>query len=119
MQTSTDSTTSERVEQPISPAPSKKLEPAGLLAALAVCGLFLYWLWRDMLRERAWFAARKQRMEHFREEARRRHDDQATANLRERLATHVVRISPPQPTPAIKTPVTDTPKQRKIFKLYG
>jgi len=115
MQLNTDSTTAERVEQP-APSSTTKPDPIGLVAALVAAGLFAYWLWRDMSREREWLAERKRRLDHFRDVARRRHDELASLQFRERLAAHVTRIIPPS---AIKTPVDATPKQRKIFKLYG
>jgi len=82
--------------------------------------LFLLWLRFDFMRERVWLAERKTRMEYFRAEARRRHDELVSLQFRERLAAHVTRVIPSATAPAVtKTPVDATPKQRKIFKLYG
>jgi hypothetical protein len=117
MQLNTDSITVERVEQP-APAPTRKPDPAGLIGAVVIASLFLLWLRFDFMRERQWMAERKNRMEHFRIEARRRHDELVNLQFRERLAAHVTRVIPPATAP-IKTPVEATPKQRKIFKLYG
>jgi len=119
MQQNTDSTTVVRVEQP---APVRALKPDlfGSIGALVIGVLFLLWLRFDFMRERAWMAERKTRMEYFRAEARRRHDELVSLQFRERLAAHVTRVIPPAAAPAvIKTPVDATPKQRKIFKLYG
>jgi hypothetical protein len=116
MQLNTDSTQVERVEQ----APARLLEPdtLGSVGALVLGVLFLLWLRFDFARERAWMAERKKRMEHFRDEARRRHDELTSLQFRERLAAHVTRVIPPTGA-AIKTPVETTSKQRQIFKLYG
>ncbi|NDD53149.1 hypothetical protein EBZ39_04585 [bacterium] len=117
MQSNTDSTTAERVEQPHNVPVAGY---AGVTSATAVAGLFLYWLWRDLQRERQWFAERKRRMDHFRQEARRRHEELTAINLRERLATHVVRIRAPETQqPAAQAQIDAAPKKRKIFKLYG
>lgn len=117
MQLNTDSTTVERIEQP---SPARALEPdtIGSMGALVLGALFLLWLRFDFMRERVWMAERKKRMDHFRVEARRRHDELVSLQFRERLAAHVTRVIPPPAAP-IKTPVEATPKQRKIFKLYG
>lgn len=119
MQLNTDSITVERVEQP-APQPSRKPDAAGLIGALVIAAFFLLWLRFDIMRERVWLAERKKRMEHFRAEALRRREELASMQFRERLATHVTRVIPPaQPTPGISTTADTTPKQRKIFKLYG
>ncbi len=115
MQQNTDSTTVERVEQPVHGSTIKP-DPIGLVAALVAAGLFACWLWCDMSKERKWLAERKRRLDHFRDVAHRRHDELVSLQFRERLAAHVTRVVPPA---AIKTPVDTTPKQRKIFKLYG
>lgn len=114
MQLNTDSTTAERVEH----LPARELQPdlVGLTGALVIAALFFLWLRFDFMRERAWLAERTRRMEHFRCEARRRHNELVGMQRRERLAAHVTRVIPPS---ALKTPVDATPKQRKIFKLYG
>lgn len=118
MQLSTDSTTVEHVEQPApSPLPQKP-DPVGFIGAMLIAALFLLWLRFDFMRERVWMAERKKRMDQFRIEARRRHDELVSLRFRERSAAHVTRVIPP-PAPATKTPVEATPKQRKIFKLYG
>lgn len=119
MQLNTDSTTAERVEQP-APQPNRKPDAAGLVGALVIAVLFFLWLRFDIMRERVWLAERKKRMEYFRAEARRRHEEAVSVQFRERLAAHVTRVIPPaQPTPASSTTADATPKQRKIFKLYG
>lgn len=117
MQLNTDSTTVERVEPP---QLVRALEPdtLGSVGALIIGALFLLWLRFDFMRERQWLAERKNRMEHFRAEARRRHDELVSLQFRERLAAHVTRVIPPA-SATIQTPVETTPKQRKIFKLYG
>lgn len=116
MQLNTDSTTVERVEQPLPTTPARTPDPVGFIGAMVLAALYLLWLRFDVMRERQWMAERKNRMEHFRAEARRRHDEIVSMQFRERLAAHVTRVIPPA---AIKTPVEATPKQRKIFKLYG
>lgn len=117
MQRNTDSTTAERVEQP-QISPTRKPDAVGFIGAMVLIVLYFLWLRFDFMRERQWMAERKNRMEHFRAEARRRHDEIVSMQFRERLAAHVTRVIPPA-TPPIKTPVEATPKQRKIFKLYG
>jgi len=87
---------------------------------MVLIALYFLWLRFDFMRERQWLAERKNRMEHFRAEARRRHDEIVSLQFRERLAAHVTRVIPPaQPQPAPRTTLDTTPKQRKIFKLYG
>lgn len=117
MQLNTDSTQVERVEQPQIP-PAKKPDHVGFIGAMVLIVLYFLWLRFDFMRERQWMAERKNRMDHFRAEARRRHDEIVSMQFRERLAAHATRVIPPTAAP-IKTPVEATPKQRKIFKLYG
>jgi ABC-type nickel/cobalt efflux system permease component RcnA len=117
MQSNTDSTAAERVEQPHNVPVAGY---AGFISASAVAVLFVYWLWRDLQRERQWFAERKRRMAHFRQEARRRHEELAAIDLRERSISHAARIRAPEaPQPAAQAQIDDAPKKRKIFKLYG
>lgn len=120
MQLNTDSITAERVERlPAQQTPGKP-DSAGLIGALVIAALFFLWLRFDFMRERVWLAERKKRMEHFRAEARRRHDELVSLQFRERLAAHVTRVIPPAHSNSrTSTPVDTTPKQRKIFKLYG
>lgn len=120
MQLNTDSITAERVEQPQPQLPSRKPDSVGFIGAMVIAVLYLLWLRFDFMRERVWLAERKTRMDYFRAEARRRHDELVSLQFRERLASHVTRVIPPaQPKPAPCTTLDTTPKQRKIFKLYG
>jgi hypothetical protein len=119
MQSNTDSTTVARVKEPHN-AHDTVPGPAGLVAAFIVAGLFIFWLGLDLRRERQWFAERKRRMEHFRSEARRRHEALTTAILQERLVASAAQIIPPaSAAQMIKTTVELASKKRKIFKLYG
>jgi len=119
MQSNTDSTTVERVKEPHN-AHDTVAGYAGLVAAFIVAGLFIFWLGRDLWRERQWFAERKRRMEYFRNEARRRHEALSSAGLQERIFTNAPQIIPAaSAAQMIKTTVELASKKRKIFKLYG
>lgn len=119
MQLNTDSITAARVESP-PPTIGWTLDPVGLVSALAIAACFSIWFSRDVLRERKWFEERKRRMAHFRAEARRRHTELVAAAAQERpgLEGRAPQL-PATSAPLHNTPVDTTPKQRKLFKLYG
>jgi hypothetical protein len=119
MQTNTTSTVVERADK--SATPSKHPDPVGAIGAFIFLVLFVLWLSADFARERAWFAERKKRLDAFRIEAERRHAEVREAQMREALfnAGMTQRPRPVAKKLAPKTPVDATPKQRKIFKLYG
>lgn len=82
MQLNTDSTTAARVEAP--PWRGRVLDPVPTYAALVLAVLFFLYLSLDFSRERKWLEERKKRMAHFRDEARRRHNELVTAHIQAR-----------------------------------
>jgi len=121
MRSNTESTTAEIVE-PSPPQPAAKHpDPVGLVGALILAALFLLWISADFKREREWFAERKKRLDAFRIEAERRHAAVREAQMREALFNAGMAPRPKHAGKKVepKTPVDATPKQRKIFKLYG